>query len=409
MQHILFISYDGMTDPLGQSQVIPYLAGLTKYGYRFSILSCDKPDKYKTHQQEVRSMLNGLPIQWHSIPYHKNPPVLSSVYDFWQMKKAIRQMQKNDPVDMVHTRPGLPALLGVWMKKKFGTKFLNDIRGFWADERVDGGMWNLSNPLYKGIYRFFKRKEDEAIRLADFNTCLTEKARREILSWKQVPQPVRLEVIPCSVDMCEFDPAAINLEDQEVFRKEMGIGKTDLVVSYLGSIGGWYLTKEMMQCCKAILDAHTHARFLFISNNRHELIRSIAAEYDIPADRIITRFARRHELPAILSLSQYSLFFIKPCYSKISSSPTKQAEIMALGIPVITNAGVGDVDEIVRTFNAGFILPDFSAGSMEKLSLQLNTSNGFDSTRIRQGAFTYFDLEKAVEKYAGVYRQIFSK
>ena len=141
-----------------------------------------------------------------------------------------------------------------------------------------------------------------------------------------------------------------------------------------------------MQCCKAILDAHTHARFLFISNNRHELIRSIAAEYDIPADRIITRFARRHELPAILSLSQYSLFFYQALlFKKSLSSPTKQAEIMALGIPVITNAGVGDVDEIVRTFNAGFILPDFSAGSMEKLSLQLNTSNGFDSTRIRQG------------------------
>ena len=46
MKKILFISYDGMTDVLGQSQVIPYLAGLTKMGYTFTILSCDKPDKY---------------------------------------------------------------------------------------------------------------------------------------------------------------------------------------------------------------------------------------------------------------------------------------------------------------------------------------------------------------------------
>ncbi len=32
--HILYISYDGMTDPLGQSQVLPYLKGLAKKGYK---------------------------------------------------------------------------------------------------------------------------------------------------------------------------------------------------------------------------------------------------------------------------------------------------------------------------------------------------------------------------------------
>ena len=77
---------------------------------------------------------------------------------------------------------------------------------------------------------------------------------------------------------------------------------------------------------------------------------------------------------------------------------------MALGIPVITNAGVGDVDEIVRTFNAGFILPDFSAGSMEKLSLNSILQTALTVPGSAR-AFTYFDLER-LEKYAGVYRQI---
>ncbi len=53
MKKILFISYDGMTDPLGQSQVIPYLEGLTKYGYLFTILSCDKPKMYKENKSYV--------------------------------------------------------------------------------------------------------------------------------------------------------------------------------------------------------------------------------------------------------------------------------------------------------------------------------------------------------------------
>ncbi|MEI9956314.1 MAG: hypothetical protein WDM90_08440 [Ferruginibacter sp.] len=50
-------------------------------------------------------------------------------------------------------------------------------------------------------------------------------------------------------------------------------------------------------------------------------------------------------MPLLLSLSQFSVFFIKPCYSKQSSSPTKHGEIMAMGIPLITNSGVGDVEK----------------------------------------------------------------
>ena len=73
---------------------------------------------------------------------------------------------------MVHTRPGLPTLVALWMKKKYGVRFLNDVRGFWADERVDGGMWNLKNPVYKKIFNFFKEHEYECMEKADHITCL---------------------------------------------------------------------------------------------------------------------------------------------------------------------------------------------------------------------------------------------
>lgn len=410
MQHILFISYDGMTDPLGQSQVIPYLQGLTKYGYRFSILSCDKPDKYASHKAHIENILSGYPIQWISIPYHKNPPVLSSLYDFRQIKKSIRRLQQTDPVDMVHTRPGLPALAGIWMKKKYGTKFMNDIRGFWADERVDGGMWNLSNPVFKFIYAYFRKQEDLAIRLADYNTCLTKNAEKEIRSWNRVPQPVRLSVIPCSVDMNFFNPANYSREHRDAVRKSIGVSDNDLLVSYLGSIGGWYLTREMMQCCRYIADAHPSARFLFISNNRHEDIKKEADAAGIASDRLIIRQAPHHEVPMWLSLSDYSIFFIKPCYSKISSSPTKQAEIMAMGIPIISNSGVGDVEEIIRAHEAGLVASTLDEKSLREIAKQAVAQLGqFNQEKIRKGAIAVFDLKQAVEAYALIYDAVLGK
>ena len=132
-KNVLFVSYDGMTDPLGQSQVIPYLAGLTKEGYTFTILSCDKPEKYKANKTYVEKLIAPYPIKWVSIPYHKKPPVLSSVYDFFKLKQTAKKLHFEHKFDMVHTRPGLPQLVALYLKKKLGIKFLNDIRGFWAD------------------------------------------------------------------------------------------------------------------------------------------------------------------------------------------------------------------------------------------------------------------------------------
>ena len=34
------------------------------------------------------------------------------------------------------------AEVGLSLNKKFGVKFLFDMRGFWADEKADGGAWN---------------------------------------------------------------------------------------------------------------------------------------------------------------------------------------------------------------------------------------------------------------------------
>ena len=42
---VLYITYDGMTDPLGQSQVLPYLVGLSEKGYKFTILSFEKKER----------------------------------------------------------------------------------------------------------------------------------------------------------------------------------------------------------------------------------------------------------------------------------------------------------------------------------------------------------------------------
>jgi len=404
-KNILFISYDGMTDPLGQSQVIPYLTGLTKYGYQFTILSCEKPARFEINKNYVEKILESYPIKWVPIPYHKKPPVLSSVYDVMILKKKAKQLHFKRKFDMVHTRAGVPALIGLWMKKKMGVKFLHDIREFYADSRIEGGMWNYNNYFYRKIYNYFKRKEEEEVKLSDGIVCLTYAAEKIIREWPEYKKQVILEVIPCSVDMNLFDPEKIKSEQKEILRKELNIKESDFIISYLGSIGGWYLTDEMMQFCKSISDKISNAKFLFISPHQHNIIYEKAIQFGIAKEKIIIKNAQRNEVPLLLSLSNYSVFFIKPCYSKQSSSPTKHGEIMAMGIPAITNSGVGDVADIVEKYDSGIVIKNLSKENYINYSEVLSTAN-FDSDKIRDGAKEFYSLENAVKKYLKVYNHI---
>lgn len=406
-KHILFLSYDGLTDPLGQSQIIPYLKGLCGYGYTFTILSCDKPDLYKANQSTVEEQLSGVAIEWVSIPYHKWPPVLSSAYDFLQMKRTAYRLHRKHRFDMVHTRPGVPTVVATAMQKKFGIKFLNDVRGFWAQERVDGGMWNLRNFVYRQLYTFFRKHELQCLVKADALVCLTEAARhiimRETAEHGKTTNPT---VIPCSADTDFFDPSTLNTGALEALKQQCGIKENELVISYLGSIGGWYLTDEMMHFCSEVHAAIPTARFLFISPHRHDQILQAAQKQGIPSNRLITVRAERSLVPLYLSLSHFNLFFIRPCYSKLASSPTKHGEVMSMGIPVITNSGVGDLDDIIQRTQSGWLVETFSKDAYADVVRRLQSPSPFNATAIRQSALEIYGLQHAVQQYREVYRTI---
>ena len=91
---VLYISYDGMTDNLGKSQVIPYLKGLILYGYEFTILSCEKSKRLETNGNETANFLKSAGIIWEPIIYTKSPPIFSTLYDFNKLKRKAKALQK---------------------------------------------------------------------------------------------------------------------------------------------------------------------------------------------------------------------------------------------------------------------------------------------------------------------------
>jgi len=404
--NILYLSYDGMTDPLGQSQVIPYLQGISKLGFHFTLISFEKTERFKKSETQIAALLKQSNIDWVPLTYTKSPPILSSIYDVIRMQRKAFELHKQKNFSILHSRSYVSSLVGLAMKKKFDIKFIFDMRGFYADERVDGGPWKLNNPLYKMVYIFFKRKEKQFLSNADYTISLTENGKREIQSWKEIPnQPIPIQVIPCCADLEKFSPTQIDKAKLQELRTQFSIKENDFVLSYLGSVGTGYMLDEMLDFFKCLLEQKSNAKFLFITNEPASLVLYKAEEKNIPADKFVITPSSYSLVPTYLTLSSISIFFIKPVFSKRASSPTKQGEIKGMGIPYICNTGVGDVDEIVADTNSGFVASNFSVAEYQKIVKDL-LSNKLKIEQIRSGATKYYSLEKGVEKYNAVYKAL---
>jgi glycosyltransferase involved in cell wall biosynthesis len=407
-KNVLYISYDGMTDQLGQSQVLPYLGELSKHGYVFHLISCEKPDKLAKQRGLIEEICKQNNITWHPLLYTKNPPVFSTVKDVQNIKRKAFALHKLYAFDLVHCRGYIPSLVGLQLKMKRQVKFLFDMRGLWANEKVDAGSWNLRNPVYKAVYNYFKKKEKQFFENADYTISLTHAAEKEIHSWKHISNnPVRMQVIPCCADLALFDPSRVDNKTRDIIKSETGINDEEQILCYLGSIGSWYMLDEMLDFFKIYCDTYPSARFFFITGDQHDTIRKKAAERNIAANKIIIRPAARKEVPASISLSKHSVFFIRPTYSKISSSPTKQAELMGMGIPVISNDGVGDTAAIIKQYKSGIVASNFSNPAYQEAMAKLKVFNA-SPAEIRRGAFDYFSLSEGAEKYLNIYNTILS-
>jgi glycosyltransferase involved in cell wall biosynthesis len=403
---VLYISYDGMTDPLGQSQVLPYICGLAAKGYQITLLSCEKPERFTQFKNIIEDICKQANINWQQIQYTSKPPILSTIKDIRAIQQRAFNLHQKHQFQIVHCRSYIAAMVGLKMKQKFNTKFLFDMRGFWADERVDGGIWSLKNPLYNLIYKFFKKKEKQYFENADHIISLTFLGKEVIQSWKQLQhQPLPITVIPCCVDTTLFDSANITTQQKEQLRTQLNIAPNTQVVGYVGSIGTWYMLDEMLACYKVMKERNNNTKILFVTTEPKEMVINKAISMGIDVASIIVTPVPRKEVPLYISIMSYSLFFIKPCFSKQASSPTKQGEIMAMGIPVLCNTGVGDTGFVVEKYHSGVAISEFSENDFVT-AIDTITNTHYSPADIRKGAIDFYGLQKGIENYVSVYQKL---
>lgn len=399
--NILYISYDGLTDPLGQAQILPYLAGLSQLGYKFHIVSLEKPSAFAVYQDQVNAILKEHDIEWTFVDYDTSKGLKAKLGNDRSLKKAVRNTLTRGRFDLIHARSYPAAVMAMSASRKFKVPFVFDMRGFWANERVEGKIWHLNKPHHRILYRYFKKKEKELLKNSAQVVSLTQ-AAKDYMS-KHFHREVNAEkitVIPCCADLDFFKPHPLNLAG----RSTLSISPNSQVLIYLGSVGTWYLVDEMVDFFKTFAVVYPSAVFLVVTQNDHELVHAAFRKKNIDAGQYRVVSAGRHEVPAYIACANAAVFFVRPSFSKMASSPVKLAELMGSGLPVFANAGIGDMDYYARETDELHLIKDLNENAYRK-SIEDFARLPHSAEKARQFAMEHYALEAGVKQYLEVYKK----
>ncbi|HYK20301.1 MAG TPA: glycosyltransferase, partial [Pyrinomonadaceae bacterium] len=341
-------------------------------------------------------------IEWHWLRYHQRPSVPATIYDVLAGIRKASSLVKRNRIEMVHARAHIPATIALALKRRFGTKMIFDLRGLMAEEYVDAEHWRKGSVPY----RLTKATERRMFASADAVVTLTERIWPIIKVWEGLRgRTVHHEVIPCCVDLSLF---RFSEAERARRRAELNLGDRFTIV-YSGSLDGWYLTEKMADFFAGFLKLRHDAHFLWLTTGSHDRVRELMSARNISSDNFSVLSVASSAVPSYLAAADAGLAFIKRCISKIASSPTKNGEYLACGLPLIINAGVGDSDSLINDWKAGVLVENFGDDEFDAAARRIEAIVQEPEVRekARAVAQQLFNLSTiGAERYASLYEKV---
>ncbi|HNQ13787.1 MAG TPA: hypothetical protein PKH65_00220 [Bacteroidia bacterium] len=271
--------------------------------------------------------------------------------------------------------------------KKFSlaNKVCYDGRGAIAAE------WNEYNvtPDEKLKSEIFKL-EAISVKKADFRISVSSQL---ITYWADTfgYQSCEHVIIPCTSMNPEMGQKVIKDEA----RKKLNISANNKVLIYAGSVAGWQSFELVHNFLKPWLQKDTGNKIVFLSKEDKN-IDSLKTEFP---EQIIQKWVSHQEVGSIMSAGDYGLLIREKSVTNRVSSPTKFAEYLAAGLPVLISDGIGDYTDFVREHNCGIIVNGNMPASLPEVSND-------DQFRYKELVHNLFTKEAQNEKYKKVLKKL---
>lgn len=362
---IVYVSHDSIAEGIGMSQIIPVVIGLANKGWKVGIVSCEKG----LPPSEAQERFDEVGVNWTALKFGRTG-ALGGV------GRLIRIAIRLPRARAYHCRGDLAAV-AVHLRSR--SPFLWDVRGLWIDQKIVIGSIN-TNPV---IIWLAKRLERIAANNAAAVSTLTEAVYPVLMRRHPFLTQFHSVIATCTdLDKFSFNakfPAAKKLLLSGVFNNYYDIPATRAFISS-------FRERENLKV------TWCHGK------------EAIKSELNVGEDEI--KVMKQSDMQSEVASSSFGLAI---CKQDIGDSlrgvmPTKVAEFLAVGRPVIVSKGVGDLEKLLLSTRTGVVIEsnmDFAVTGLLDLLDDEETPK-----RCRALAEQHFSMVNAVDTYDSIFKKL---
>lgn len=398
-RRILYLSLDGVLEPIGRSQILHYVYGLSERGFAYTLVSLERERDLSDFAAvaDLEREMAEHDIRWIRLPYDASGGARAIIKNCYALFFAARRTIRQDySVRLIHARSYLPAAVS-WLLRKLGGRvsYLFDVRGYWVDELADDGRWFNDPYAYKVGKWMEKRLLKEASAIVTLTQLHADYLRASVL--RSCPDKLIVAIPTCA----DYDEFAIELPPRGNVPQAVRAQLADkLTVGLVGSINASYCMAESLHLFRCLLEKRADAHLICLSRQREEMETLLRRE-GIPESAYTLTTVRHQDMAAWLGLMNWALLLLNTKRSKLGSMPTKLAEFFAAGVRPIQYGCNAEVSQKVRESGSGIVLGGLSETDLREAARVIASTplRREEVIKARETTRDYFSVEAGVKRY----------
>lgn len=400
-KHTLVLIYNSYRDPLFQNLMLKYILNLSTHSHlKFHLVTFEQPQYHLNDEDIAKEKANLIKknLIWTPLKFHTGRFILlKKVWDLLQLLKFTTQLRKKHQLEYIMAFANVSAALSGVLSKIFNLKLIIYSYEPHARFMVDMGHWRPHDLKFK-ILNFL---ETLAAKQAYHIMTGTHAMKGELEIYTSAH---KISVAPTAVDPDDFQFSAAS---RTQIRQKLEVD-SQKVFLYIGKLGGLYYEKETIAMMCQVSQWDEEILSVIITDYDHVQIRHWVNELNGDIDRFkILPPVNRDMVSAYLSAADVGIIGIPPLPNQKFRSPTKTAEYMLCGLPILICDHISEDSQYISEHHLGCVVQSFKHEDVLKQKdkiLYLFEENRDNMTeKSRKIALKYRSIDKVYKIYNKIY------